>query len=364
MSGAHEDVAETQPERYDDDTLPPDAPPAPAEPGPLLGMVEAVDRHGVQARLPVRQWPVTVGRDLHADLVLDDSHVAPLHLRLEQGTPGQILVTVLETHNGVALGRQRFARGARFAWRAGETLAIGRLHLRLRLAGVPVEPEVPLPHLPWRNGLLSLVAVSLLLLVMVSEVWLRSADTQRLGQELPVALVGAFAALMSWAGLWALLTKLFSGHAQFWRHVRIASLAFVVTEVLDFSVHVLAFAFSWESVGRFSYMLVVLVVAVAIYRHLLVVAPQPRRGLAVGVALVVLLGLPVVLGTQWLKNQRLSNQLYMSKLFPPSWRVAAPVPVDVFLDEARSIEQRLQRRLGDSRDEDAADASESSEDEE
>lgn len=328
----------------------------------VRAMIEAVDRHGsVQARLPVTEWPVTVGRDLRTDLVLDDVHLAGQHLSLEQHAPGQVSVQVLETDNGVSLGRRHFGRGRQFDWLPGQQLGLGRLFLRLRLADTPVAAELRLPRRPGRTVMWSLASLAAAMLLMLGEVWLRSTETQKLLQALPMVMVGALAGLAGWAGLWALATKLFSGHPQFWRHVRIASLAYVASEVLVFFSQTVAFAFSWENLGRFGYVLLVLVAALGIYRHLLVVAPQPRRGLAIGVALVVVLGLPAMLGTQWLKNKRLSNQLYMAKLFPPSWRVAAPVPVATFMQEALDIEKRLAARLKDRPEEGTA---ESSEDEE
>ena len=47
---------------------------------PLLGLIEVVDASGsAVARLGITRWPVVVGRDLTADLVLSDPHVAPEH---------------------------------------------------------------------------------------------------------------------------------------------------------------------------------------------------------------------------------------------------------------------------------------------
>ena len=59
------------------------------------------------------------------------------------------------------------------------------------------------------------------------------------------------------------------------------------------------------------------------------------------------------MGTTWLQTKRLSNQVYLSALFPPSWRLAPAVPVSQFMQEAASIRQRLDERLKD-RDDDAA----------
>ena len=328
---------------------------APQSRSGLLGLLEATDRHGsVQARLPVTHWPVTVGRDLHADLVLDDIHIAGQHLRLAPAAPGHVAVQVLDTGNGVTLGHKHHGRGEVFDWPVGQPLVLGRVHLRLRLADTPVPAEQPLPRLQWRAATGPLGSVALVLLLMLVQVWLKIGETRNIPQELPVVLSGALGVLVVWSGLWALATKIFSGQARFWRHVRIASLAFVAAELMEFMAQVLAFSFSWENVGRFSYLLLVLAAAVGIYRHLVVAAPQSRRGLAMGMALVVLLGLPTMLGTQWLKNKRLSNQLYMAQMFPPGWRLAAPVPVDQFLQEAAGIEKRLATRIKDKQDENGA----------
>jgi hypothetical protein len=57
---------------------------------PILGLLQATDRNGATvARLEVRHWPVTVGRALTADLVLDDSHVAGEHLRIRPHARGR-----------------------------------------------------------------------------------------------------------------------------------------------------------------------------------------------------------------------------------------------------------------------------------
>ena len=326
----------------------------------LLGMVDVTDRHGnVQARLPIKRGPVTVGRALDSDLVLEDVHVAGEHLRLTPARAGHISVQVMDTNNGVVLGGKQYVRGDVFDWPLGNPLILGRLHLNLRLANSELAPEQRLPRLLWRTSISTIGSVLLTLLLTSIQLWLKIGDTQNMAQELPVVLGGALAVLVVWSGLWALATKLFSGQSRFWRHVRIASLAFVAADLMEFVAELLAFSLSWENVGRFAYLTLVLAAAVGIYRHLLVAAPQSRRGLAVGVTVFVLLGMSTMWGTQWLKNKRLSNQLYMVQMFPPGWRlpIAKPVSVQQFLGEAAGIEKRLAKRLLDKRDESGADSS-------
>ena len=85
--------------------------------------------------------------------------------------------------------------------------------------------------------------------------------------------------------------------------------------------------------------------AAGILCHLAAVLPRRRTGLAWPVGAVLALGLPAWMGVQWLNHARLSNQLYMSSLFPPSLRVAPAVPVPQFTQEAGALRERLDRRV-------------------
>ena len=134
--------------------------------------------------------------------------------------------------------------------------------------------------------------------------------------------------------------------------MRIACATVLAAQGLETFAHLLAFALSWESLARFDLVVNVAVAAVGVFFHLIVVVPQSRRGMAAIVAGVALLGLAVTLGTSWLQTGRLSGPMYMSTVFPPSWRLARAVPVPQFLEEAQSIRKRLEKRLKDRNDED------------
>ena len=319
----------------------------------LLGLLEVFDRSGATvARLPVKRWPVTVGRALSADLVLDDGHVAAEHLRIEQAPSGAIQVGVLDTVNGVRRGSKLYRRGEQFDWSGDADLGLGRLRLRLRLPGMPIAPEQALPGSPWR--VLGLTAALVLAVFGLSllQAWFKVTEPGKFAQA-ALSLVGVLlGGLGVWAGLWSLATKLFTGHPQFWRHVRIACAFALLEPLVTGSGYLLAFAFSWESLARFNFLLGIPVLATGVITHLLVIAPQRRRGLIAIVAGVAVLGVVAMMGTNWLQNKRASNQLYLSALFPPGWRLAPTVPVDQFMREAATIRQRLDERLK-AQDEDA-----------
>jgi len=315
---------------------------------PILGLLQATDRTGaLVARLEVRHWPVTVGRALTADLVLDDSHVAGEHLRIDRTPEGGVSVRVLDSVNGVALGRARHGRGAQFNWPDGEVLALGRLKLGLRLAEAPVTAEELLPHFPWRTTGWTLLALAGMLALVLGQSWLTLTEPSQLARQLPGVLGGVVLAVSVWAGLWALATKLFTGHLQFWRHVRIACFSSLAVQAVSTLAGLLAFMFSLESLARFEGLMLLLGAAAGIYVHLTVIAPQRRRGLAALVAGIAVLATVALLGSNWLQNKRLSNKLYLSTLYPPSLRMAPAVPVAQFLDEAGSIRKRLDERLKD-----------------
>jgi hypothetical protein len=318
-------------------------------PMPLLGLIEAVDASGAAvARLRITRWPVVVGRDLSADLVLSDPHVAPQHLRIEPSATGRIgVVQVLETINGVRQGRKHYQSGQFFGWPDGEDLVMGHLRLRLRLAEMPLAPEQSLTTISWRPVATTVALVLAMIALALVQAWLKVTESEKFAQ-VAVAVVGALlGGLALWAGLWALATKLFTGRAQFWRHVRIVGVVSLVEPLVSGLGYLLAFVFSLESLSRFNFLLSAPVVAIGIAFQLLVIAPQRRRALVTTVVVTTLVVVLAFMGTNWLQNKRWTSQLYMSALFPPSWRLAPAVPVDQWMREAGAIRQRLDERLKD-----------------
>lgn len=317
---------------------------------PTLGLLEAFDRHGaLLARTPITRWPVTVGRGLACDLVLDDPFVAPEHLRIDRvaGAAHGIEVELLHTRNGARLGRKQHQDGERFDWPAGTAVELGRTHLTLRLADVPIAEEQALPRFPWRTLATTAALLALVLAAALLAAWLDAHDAGKYLKSLPGVLLIVLVVLGAWSGAWSAANKLFAGRLQFWRHVRIASAIYLAADAVQLASHFAAFAFSWELLARFAHLLPALVLAGGLYAHLRAILPRRRVGLAWMVVAAVALGVPAWLGAQWLSNMRLSNTLYMSSLFPPSLRAAPAVPVGEFLQDARALRGKLDRRLLD-----------------
>ena len=315
-----------------------------------LGLIEAHDRHGaLLARAPITRWPVTVGRALDCDLVLDDPFVAPRHLRIDRTVDEHrtVQVDVLETRNGARLQRKRHAQGERFDWPGGTPIDLGHTHITLRLADGPIADEQALPEFPWRTVGTTAALVVLVGAAAVASSWLESRDSSQYLKSLPSVLLMLLLVMSAWSGLWAVANKMFAGRLQFWRHVRIACTVYLASEALRLVANLAAFSFSLEALSQFASVLGVLVLAWALYAHLATVLPRRRIGLAWTVAAVVMLGVPAWLGAQWLNRMRLTNEMYMSSLFPPSLRVAPTAPVDQLLQDAETLRAKLDRRLKD-----------------
>lgn len=315
-----------------------------------LGLIEAHDRHGaLLARAPITRWPVTVGRALDCDLVLDDPFLAPRHLRIDRAAdePRTVQVEVLETRNGARLQRKRHAQGERFDWPGGTPIDLGHTHITLRLADAPIADEQALPEFPWRTVGTTAALVVLVGAAAMASSWLESRDSSQYLKSLPSVLLMLLLVMSAWSGLWAVANKMFAGRLQFWRHVRIACTVYLASEALRLAAHLAAFSFSLEALSQFASVLGVLVLAWALYAHLATVLPRRRVGLAWTVAAVVALGVPAWLGAQWLNRMRLTNEMYMSSLFPPSLRMAPAAPVDQLLQDAEALRAKLDRRLKD-----------------
>ncbi len=315
-----------------------------------LGLIEAFDRHGaLLARAPITRWPITVGRALDCDLVLDDPFVAPRHLRIDRAVnePRTVQVEVLKTRNGARLQRKQHGQGEHFDWPEGAPIDLGHTHITLRLADAPIADEQPLPQFPWRTVGTTAALVALVGAAAMASSWLESRDSSQYLKSLPSVLLMLLLVLSAWSGLWAVANKMFAGRLQFWRHVRIACTVYLASEALRLAANLAAFSFSLEALSQFASVLGVLVLAWALYAHLATVLPRRRVGLAWTVAAVVALGVPAWLGAQWLNRMRLTNEMYMSSLFPPSLRVAPAVPVDQLLQDAEALRAKLDRRLRD-----------------
>lgn len=319
-----------------------------------LALLEAVDRDGmVRQAWRVERWPFSIGRALDNDAVVSEAHVAPHHATLDvavaaAGRPSEIVVTAGDTRNGLSVGRERVDGGTskRIADSGRDLdLHLGRSHLRLRLPGHALAPELALAAAVGREqrwlptfglGIAVLAAV-------LFNTWI-DTDPDTLGRTAGTVLLTTVLAGAMWCGLWALLSKTVSRQSHFAWHVRVFVVATLVTLALSVLPPLVAFSLSWPWIADFSFIAVYATVAAAIYFHLLAVEPGRQRLMRAVTATGFLTAVALSMWFNVQRTGRPGEELYMNHLFPPQLRAATPVPVDQFVQGLAPMQAILDRK--------------------
>ncbi len=321
-----------------------------------LALIEVIGRDGrVQRAIDVRHWPLTLGRSLAADVVLDDPFVAPLHAVLAPGADGKLTLEVGDTTNGVQQGRKRHGRGARVPVPAGGTTwQLGGLTLKLRTPDERLEPEQPLPATT-RRALLAPLGMALLLVLLVAASHWRSLDPGHGPNDWLPLLAGLPLALMLWCGLWALGSKLFQHRFEFGAHLRLALPAVLAIELIDWLLPPTAAAIGWPMLWRLTTPLQALVALWLVRAHLLRVLPNFTRAVTSFVAAAGLAFAAVSVTAHWRSVDRWSRPPYMSTLPLPATQWVTPVPAEALVGELGPLAAQLAERVKKARAEDPGD---------
>jgi hypothetical protein len=169
-------------------------------------------------------------------------------------------------------------------------------------------------------------------------------------------IVSGLGAGLAWSGVWALVNRLFAGHARLGRHLFILGAGLIAVGAWKAMSAVLAFAWSAEIFTRYGNLVTNLIVCGMVYFHLRTIRPHssPRR-LLTACALLLGLGSGLVLMSNLESSGRLADEPYMSVLLPPSIRQSPDHGVDEFLGDAARLREAAdaarRRAVPDSDDE-------------
>ena len=313
-----------------------------------LSFVEILDRDGQPRQsFAVHEWPLRIGRALDNDVVLSDAHTAAHHLSIQPTEQG-LTLTIADTRNGAALGRKRLRSGDSAVLAtdgAPIELTVGRTHLRLRLPGHALAPELPLvPAASLARRALPIVLAALVLAFgTLFNAYLDTDPTgfaRAAGSTLLAGLLGAAV----WCAAWALMSKTFTRQAHFGWHLRVFLYAGIALMVVSALPRLLAFAFSWPWLTDFDFVGIIAVVATALYFHLLAVEPARPRLLKWAASTCAVVGVLLSLWFNLQRSDQFGDELYMNHLFPPALRVAKPVTIDAFIDGLAPLKATLDKK--------------------
>lgn len=324
-----------------------------------LALIELQGRDGRQlAAVAVHAWPLTLGRALDNDVVIDDPYVAPHHATLAPGAEGTLQLRVGSTANGVRLGRRQLAAGSTEPLPAGgAAFTLGQTALRLRLPGEVLAPEKPL--LPTRGLAPVLLFAALVMALVLANHWVTLDPGADATAWLPL-LAGVPVAVALWAGMWALASKIFQHRFDFMGHLRIVLPWLLAIEAVDALLPPLAAALSWPWLWRLVPTVQLLLGAVLVRQHLVQLLPQAVHRVSLAVASALVVGGAISLTRTHRATDRLSMPPYMSTLPMPGLQWATPGDPALLVQEleplAAKLAERVQRAKSEERGDEGDDA--------
>jgi hypothetical protein len=282
--------------------------------------VEILSRHrDVTARFRSNGPEVRIGRGYDNDVIVDDPYVAARHLRVFRDEAGQLVAEDTGSVNGTFVdgGRSRLTR---IIVDGTKTIRIGQTYLRIREIGHAVEPErVAWPDrgmLPMLGGA-ALGAVTLGIYML--KVWLTQTGEPRVSTYLTPSLT-IIATVLAWAGLWALLSRIFSGQSRFLRNLLIVLAGAFALSLYNELAQILAFAWTWPAASSYQYVVIWSILAVMCFFHLREVGPARLwlKGAIVTTVLVTVIAAQTLQQSEAFSDSGRQNTTRL--LMPPSFR--------------------------------------------
>jgi len=283
---------------------------------------------------------ITIGRAYDNDIVLDDPHVAPHHLRLLRGQDGSWIADDLGSLNGMLVNGTRRSRAL---LHDDTALQIGQTGIRLRSSAHAVPPEQPLLRAKARWPL-ALACLLALLGVMLLQVWVGETGEPKLIAYLS-PLLGAAVTVAAWAAVWSVLARIFTGRAQYGLHLLIASAGMLAYTLYEPLTQIGAFALALPELTGYEYAAMWLILAAVCFAHLRAFGPAR---LVLKAACVLLLAVASIaiqyLGQSDIRSR--SNQPVtelLDKLQPPTLRLTPPQTQSAFITAITALQAPLDK---------------------
>lgn len=316
-----------------------------------LALIELLDRDGrVLRALDVHQWPVTLGRGLDNDLVLDGAHLAAHHATLAVDAEGTPTLHVGATRNGVHLDGRWLRSGDRQALSAaGATLVLGGQTLRLRLPGETLaEEQAWAPGAPSGWPRLAGLLVALAALAGL-ETWLDLEPGAGFNAWLPLVLaMGGL--LLLWPGAWGLLSKLFRHHFDYRGHLHTALPWLLALTAVGLWWGGVAATLGWTWLWRLEGPVNGLLMLLWVRAHLVQVLPNNGRAVGVGLTLAGLFWAGYVGVTTHRQTDRLFRPAYMGQLPLPGLVLAPAAAPQALVDDLAALATRQAARVQQAQD--------------
>lgn len=302
--------------------------------------VEILSRHrDIAARFRIAAAEVRIGRGYDNDVIIDDPYVAARHLRVFREA-GQLVAEDLGTTNGTFLDGSR-TRLARIAVHGTQPIRIGQTYLRVREIHHEVERErvAPPERRGWPIAVAAVLGVALLGLSAL-QIWLAQTAEPRASSYLTPLLTIA-ATVLVWAGIWALMSRIFSGSSHLLRNLLITLAGGLGFSLYHEFARLSAFAWTSPWASTYQYVATWLILAVMCFLHLREVGRTrlKLKGAIVAVLLVTAVAVQTLQRSEAFSDY--GRQYTTHQLMPPAFRAVPLTGQDAFFGEIANLKTKL-----------------------
>jgi hypothetical protein len=303
--------------------------------------IEILSRHGeVVQRHRIDADEARIGRAYDNQIILDDPHVGAHHARVVRQASGELIAEDLGSANGLFEDESRQSV-RRIVLSGDRPIKIGATRVRVRDANYAVVAERQFTQRSRGWQIVMALGVAVVALQLVAT-WLGQVGEPRLADYAgPVVALCSVAVV--WAGMWAILARIFSGNVRFRRNLLVALSGLLVLMVLLEVSEYGAFALSRRELVTYRYAGLWLVLALFTFLHLRVIGVSHLRLKASAVALIAVIGIAM----QTLFNLRdraaMDRQHFVRALKPPALRLARPESESAFFAQAADLRKALER---------------------
>lgn len=104
-----------------------------------------------------------------------------------------------------------------------------------------------------------------------------------------------------------------------------------------------AYAFSLAFLTRYGNHMAMAICAGMIFFHLCTMNNQHTKRFMIACIMLSAIGSGLILISNYQRSGQLADELYMTHLLPPTLRQSANQPVDLFIEQARTMKEKLDK---------------------
>ncbi|MEE9302988.1 MAG: FHA domain-containing protein [Thiotrichaceae bacterium] len=256
----------------------------------MATLIVETHARGVSHYHPVDTEAATIGRALNNDIILSDLSVSPQHLKIEREESGSFLVTNLSDENGTRINKQKLNVGEGRKIQLPTELWLGSSKIRLLDADMPVEATRVRECTGFFCLYTSPVWATVLLMAALGMFLFDQFMSTSMSRSIGHYVDASFTSMLYLLGFFLVVAGISRLAAHRWDIVpaiSVASLLFLVPQVVEYAGHFVSYFFSSDSFRVISLNLVnFLLLPLLITLFMMRIAHSPLLS-AAGVSLLV-----------------------------------------------------------------------------